>query len=89
MDEKLEFGGFPIEFSWVDNEVLIHCKGLIGTLLQVDTFLNDNTNKRHFFGTCKIRKWRNHQIKIDCLQDSKGQFNYLYIKAKEYKNGKI
>lgn len=86
MNEKLTFGGYPIELEWVDNEVLIHCKGLTGTLTQVEGFIKEKNGKRHFFDKSKIRKWRNHEIKIDCLQDSKEQFNYLYEQAKIYRD---
>lgn len=86
MDEQLTFGGFPVEFERRDDEVYVHCKGVVGTLSQAEEFINDKLNRRHYFGTSKIRNWRNNQIRIDCLQDSRNKFNEILNKAKQFKN---
>ena len=85
MNEELTFGGEPVILEWVDGEVLIKCKNVIGTLTQVEGFINEKGYVRHYFGECKIRKWTDHKIKIDCLEDTKENFKKLYEQAEAYK----
>jgi len=84
-NEELFFGGYPITLELIGEEVIIHCKNVTGTLSQIEGFLNDKTWKRHYFGDCKIRRWRNNEIKIDCLKDSEENFLKLYKQIKKYK----
>lgn len=86
MSEKLTFGGYPIELKYKNGEIYIHCKNIVGTLSQIEAFINDTSNKRHYFGNCKIRRWRNHKIKIDCLEESNRNFKEVYNKIKKIKN---
>ena len=88
MDEQLTFGGESITLSYVNGEVFITCKELVGTLTQIEGFMNELNGKRHYFGDCKIRQWRGNIIKIDCLQDTRQNFNYLYKQTKLFKDGK-
>lgn len=83
----LKFAGYPITLEQINDEIFINCKGLTGTLSQVEEFLSDINNKRHYFGKAKIRRWRNAQIRIDCLIDDYSQFIYLYEQVKQFKNG--
>ena len=87
-NESLSFGGYPIILERKDDEILIHCKNITGTLSQIEGFINEQSWKRHYFGQCKIRNWRNGEIKIDCLKDTKKNFINLYELIKVYKNGK-
>lgn len=86
MNENLTFGGYPVEFKVVDNEVYITCKGVTGTLTQVNNFFKGR-GTNHMFGQSKIRSWRDKMIKIDCLQDTRSQMKYLQTHAKQLKNG--
>jgi len=86
MNEDLTFGGHPVEFEVKENEVFITCKGVTGTLTQVNNFLKGR-GQNHKFGQCKIRFWKDRKIRIDCLEDTKVQMKHLQAYAKQLKDG--
>jgi len=86
-NQELTFGGYPITFTKVDGEILITCKGLTGTLTQIDNFLKKKTITRYKFGDSNIRTCPDKKVRIDCLTDTKKQMEFLYKQAQELKNG--
>lgn len=84
MNRELTFGGHPVEFKVIDDEVYITCKGVTGTLTQVENFLKQR-GTNHKFGKSKIRFWRNGMVKIDCLEDTKTKISNLAFHAKKLK----
>lgn len=73
----ITFGGYPITYANIDNECLLTCKGLTGTLSQLEKFVLCDGKVKCKFGSAKIRKWGS-DIKIDCLTDTREQLNFLY-----------
>lgn len=89
MNDQLTFGDHPIHMELINDEVLITCKGITGTLTQGHDFLNRKKNTRCFFGESKIRSYPNQIVKIDCLEDTLSQFILIYEQALLLKNGNI
>lgn len=78
MKVELTFGGYPVDFKVVNGEVYITCKGVTGTLTQVQAFLSDKQmRKQHKFGKSIIKPIRGKMVKIDCLRDKKRQMKAL------------
>jgi hypothetical protein len=79
MNSEITFGNYPVEFSIKDDEVYISCKGVVGTLSQVEGFIKDKFKKlRHYFGKSKIRHWHKGLVKIDCLEDTEEKVILIY-----------
>ena len=84
---EITFGGYPITFTLTeDNDVLIECKGLIGTLSQIETYLSGK-EKLYYFGDSKVRHYPNRMIRIDCLIDEIEKVHLIYEQAQIFKNG--
>ncbi len=86
MDNQLTFGGYPVEFTKQDGEIYITCKGVTGTLTQIEKFLKKKSKTRYKFGNSNIRSYPKKIIRIDCLFDTKQQIEFLYKQAQQLKN---
>jgi hypothetical protein len=89
MDNELTFGGYPIEYKFIDDEIYIVCKGVEGKLSDIEKYLKDKSHIRHYFGKSKIRSWNRGMIKIDCLEETVENFIKMYNYLKELKNEQI
>lgn len=69
VNENLTFGGYPLTFEKKDGEVYITCKGLTGTIKQVNEFFRNKSNSKYYFWSAKIRNFPNKRVKINCLED--------------------
>lgn len=69
------FGGHPVEVDIFDGEVLVTCKGVTGTLDQMDHWLHnhyrDNFQKYYFGVGDKMSEIirDGERVKIACLED--------------------
>lgn len=83
--KQLTFGGWPVEFRVVEEEVLINCKNVTGTYSQAKAFVKNlsphlntypwgvKTTKPAF-----IENIPGGNVNIACLEDTKAQFMELY-----------
>lgn len=83
----LTFGGFPIEFEVIEGDVLVTCKGVTGTLSEMEAFINRKGTEPCRFGEAKIKAWVNKQVRIDCLIEEMSHIKFLIKHAKELQNG--
>lgn len=84
--KEMTFAGYPVTMELIDDEVYVTCKGVTGSLEQGHAFLNGSKNDKYYFGAAKIINTPNKKVKIDCLEDKKEQFIYIYKQAKQFKN---
>jgi hypothetical protein len=82
-DKGLTFGGFPMTFELIDGEVYATCKGVTGSLTQVEKFLKKKDKTRCYFGVARMTGYPNKMVKIDCLKDTKEQLKFLFNHAKQ------
>jgi hypothetical protein len=83
---EMTFAGYPVTMELIDDEVYVTCKTVTGSLEQGHAFLNGSKNKTYYFGDSKIVNTTNKKVKIDCLEDTKEQFIYIYKQAKQFKD---
>lgn len=79
---KIEFGGYPVETRVVGGEVIIRCKQVIGTLSQVEDFMEGRSFKFGIRGTTTYISDDGVWAKIGCLKDTSENFKLLYNKIK-------
>lgn len=83
----MTFGGYPITFEYINGDVLVTCKGVTGSLSQAKNFLKPKGGiVQHYFGTSKIYNRPNKMVRIDCLEDTRKQFLFIYKQAELFKN---
>lgn len=85
-EDNYTFNGFPVTMQYLDGEVYVTCKGVVGTLSQADKFMENKKNEKFYFGESRIRRYPDKMIKIDCLYDKYSKFVEIYNRAKELKN---
>ena len=86
MESQITFNGFPVTFEAIDGEIFISCKGVTGTLSDVDRFFNSKSKHARRFGTSKIRLWNKGFVKIDCLEDTLEKGKEIFNYAKKLKD---
>jgi hypothetical protein len=82
MISDLSFAGYPVEIRIVKDEVIIRCKQVIGTLSQVEDFMEGRSFKFGIRGTTTYISDDGVWAKIGCLRDTSENFNKLYKKIK-------
>jgi hypothetical protein len=83
---EMTFAGYPVTMELIDDEVYVTCKSVTGSLEQGHAFLNGSKREKYYFGNSRIVNSSNNKVKIDCLEDTKEQFIYIYKQAKQFKN---
>jgi len=78
------FGEYPVSFVKNDGEVYITCKGVTGTLTQLENHLI-NHKKYKRFGESKIT-YKDSKVHIDCLSDTEEKFNNLINYGREVRS---
>ena len=81
----IQFAGFPVTFRKIsEDEVLVHCKNVIGTYTQAKAFVEkSNPSNSYQFGVKTttpsfIYVSPNDRIRIACLEDTREKFMELY-----------
>jgi hypothetical protein len=87
MENQIIFNGYPVVFETINGEVYVTCKGVTGSLRQIENFMKCKKSKRvKYFGESKVRQWNKGLVKIDCLEDTNEKVIEIYKHAKELKN---
>lgn len=84
--EKLTFGGYPLKVIFLEGTTIIKCKGVSGTLNQIELFLNGKPHEVFYFGESKMVRLRLGEVEIDCLKDTMDNINEVYTKLKKQEN---
>jgi hypothetical protein len=86
-NKQLTFGGWPVEFRVVGDEVLVNCKNVTGTYSQAKAFVkNQYPTNTYPWGikTTKPAFLENipgGNVNIACLEDTKAKFMELYYEC--------
>ncbi len=81
---NLTFAGYPIELRKIQNDVLIHCKNVIGTYSQAKSWIDKDKGNycTYYFGIkqsdkCEILNSINNTIKIACLEGTEQELKQI------------
>jgi hypothetical protein len=76
MKTDVTFGGYPVELSFIGNNTLVTCKGVTGTIDQLDYWLhnhNKNNFEKFYFGIgdklSEIVRNKDNDVEIACLKE--------------------
>ena len=92
-NNNLTFAGYPVTLRKVADDVLVHCKDVIGTFSQAKSFKEKSRWPANYypFGTktsspAEITEMPNGEIKIACLQAPRHEFDSLYKECENLLN---